>query len=118
MQTCPLGYAIDQCLIQVLGDGFGGGIALVEGCGFVEVGVVEWRDHAIDLLLDGMKITQQFFLVELGATHCHENTPIVAVLGFPLALDHNGMGGRKSVFSCTYRCRLLYSRYNVIRYVT
>ena len=59
---------------------------VVERGGFVEIGVVEWCDHAIDLLFNGMKITQQFFLVELGATHRHENTPIVAVQGFPLAL--------------------------------
>ena len=103
MQTCPLGHAIDQRLIHVFGDGFGGGIALVERGGFVEIGVVEWRDHAIDLLFDGMKITQQFFLVELGATHRHENTPIVAVQGFPLALDHNGMGGRKSSFNTQFK---------------
>lgn len=84
-------------------DGFGGGVALVERCGFVEIGVVEWRNHAIDLLFDGMKITQQFFLVELGATHRHEKTPIVAVQGFPLALDHNGMGGRKSSFNTQFK---------------
>ena len=103
MQTCPLGHAIDQCLIQVFGDGFGGGIALVERRGFVEVGVVEWRDHAIDLLLDGMKITQQFFLVELGTTHRHEHSPIMTVQGFPLALDHNGVGGRKSSFNTQFK---------------
>lgn len=84
-------------------DGFGGGVALVERCGFVEIGVVEWRNHAINLLFDGMKITQQFFLVELGATHRHEKTPIVAVQGFPLALDHNGMGGRKSSFNTQFK---------------
>lgn len=98
-----MGHAIDQRLIHVFGDGFGGGIALVERGGFVEIGVVEWRDHAIDLLFDGMKITQQFFLVELGATHRYENTPIVAVQGFPLALDHNGMGGRKSSFNTQFK---------------
>lgn len=103
MQTCPLRHAIDQRLIHVLGDGFGGRIALVERVGFVEIGVVEWCDYAIDLLFDGMKITQQFFLVELGATHCHENTPIVAVQGFPLALDHNGVGGRKSSFNTQFK---------------
>ena len=84
-------------------DGFGGGVALVERCGFVEIGILEGRDHGIDLLLDGMKITQQFFLVELGATHGHEKTPIVAVQGFPLALDHNGMGGRKSSFNTQFK---------------
>ena len=103
MQTCPLGHAIDQRLIHVFGDGFGGGIALVERGGFVEIGVVEWRDHAIDLLLDGMKITQQFFLVELGTTYRHENSPIVAVQGFPIALDHNGMGGGKSSFNTQFK---------------
>jgi len=103
VQTCPLGHAIDQRLIHVFRDGFGGRIALVERCGFVEVGVVEQRDHTIDLLLNGMKITQQFFLVELGATHGHENAPIMAMQGFPLALNHNGVGGRKSSFNTQFK---------------
>ena len=103
MQTCSPRHAIHQSLIQVFGNGFGGGIALVKRGGFVEIGIVEWRDHAIDLLLDGMKVTQQFFLVKLGATYCHENSPIVAVQGFPLALDHNGMGGRKSSFNTQFK---------------
>ena len=103
MQTCSLGHAIHQSLIQVFGNGFGGGITLVKRNGFVEIGIVEWRDHAIDLLLNGMKVTQQFFLVKLGATYYHENSPIVAVQGFPLALDHNGMGGRKSSFNTQFK---------------
>ena len=103
MQTCALGYETHQSLVQVFGDGFGGRIALVKRGGFVEICIVEWRDHAIDLLLDGMKITQQFFLVELGPTYRHENSPIVAVQGFPLALDHNGMGGRKSSFNTQFK---------------
>ena len=103
MQTCSPRHAIHQSLVQVLGNGFGGGIALDKRGGFVEIGIVEWRDHAIDLLLNGMKVTQQFFLVKLGATHCHENSPIVAVQGFPLALDHNGMGGRKSSFNTQFK---------------
>ena len=103
MQTCSPRHAIHQSLVQVFGNGFGGGIALVKRGDFVEIGIVEWRDHAIDLLLNGMKVTQQPFLVELGATHCHENSPIVAVQGFPLALDHNGMGGRKSSFNTQFK---------------
>ena len=103
MQTCPLGHPVRQHLIQVFGNGFGGRIALVERRGFVEIGIVEWRDHAIDLLLDGMEITQQFFLVELGTTYRHENSPIMAVQGFPLALDHNGVGGRKSSFNTQFK---------------
>ena len=103
MQTCPLGHPVRQPLIQVFGNGFGGRIALVERRGFVEIGIVEWRDHAIDLLLDGMEITQQFFLVELGTTHRHEHSPIMAVQGFPLALDHNGVGGRKSSFNTQFK---------------
>ena len=103
MQTCAAGHVIHQDLVHVFRDGFGGRIAMLKRRGFVEIGVVEWRDHFIDLLLDGMKITQQFFLVELGATHRHENTPIVAVKGFPLALDHNGMGGRKSSFNTQFK---------------
>lgn len=103
MKTRVLGHVIHQGLVQVFCDGFGGGVALVERGGFVEIGILEWRDHFIDLLLDGMKITQQFLLVELWATHCHENTPIVAVQGFPLALDHNGMGGRKSSFNTQFK---------------
>ena len=103
MKILVLGHVISQGLVQVFRDGFGGRIALVERGGFVEIGILEWRDHFIDLLLDGMKITQQFFLVELWATHCHENTPIVAVQGFPLALDHNGMGGRKSSFNTQFK---------------
>ena len=103
MQTCPLRHPVRQHLIQVFGNGFGGRIALVERRGFVEIGIVEWRDHAIDLLLDGMEITQQFFLVELGTTYRHENSPIMAVQGFPLALDHNGVGGRKSSFNTQFK---------------
>ena len=103
MQTCSPRHAIHQSLVQVFGNGFGGGIALIKRGGFVEIGIVEWRDHAIDLLLNGMKVTQQFFLVKLGATYCHENSPIVAVQGFPLALDHNGMGGRKSSFNTQFK---------------
>ena len=98
-----MGHEIFQILVQVFGDGFGGRIASVERGGFVEIGIVKWRDHAIDLLLDGMEITQKFFLVELGATYRHENSPIVAVQGFPLALDHNGMGGRKSSFNTQFK---------------
>ena len=83
----------------MFGDGFCGGITLIKRGRLVEIGIVEWSDHTIDLLFDGMKITQQFFLIELGSTDGHENSPIVAVKGFPLALDHNGMGGRKSSFN-------------------
>ena len=89
--------------MQVFGNGFGGRIALVERRGFVEIGIVEWPDHAINLLLDGMEITQHFFLVELGTTYRHENSPIMAVQGFPLALDHNGVGGRKSSFNTQFK---------------
>ena len=103
MQNGALWHVSDQRLIQVFGDSFGRGVSLIERCGFIQIGIVEWLDDRIHVLFNGMKITKQLFLVELGATHRHQNSPIVAVQGLPLALDHNGVGGRKGSFDTQFK---------------
>ena len=75
----PPGHAIDQCLIHVSAMASAVGLRWLNGA--LSLRLALWNgDHAIDLLLDGMKIAQQFFL-GVGATHCHEHSPIVACKG-------------------------------------
>ena len=93
----------DQRLIQVFSDGFGRGVSLIERRCFIQIGIVEWLDDRIHVLFNDMKITKQLFLVEFGATHRYQNSPIVAVQRFSLPSDHNGMGGRKGSFDTQFK---------------
>ena len=98
MQSCPLWHLFDQCVVDVLSDCFGGGIAFVERWDFVQIPIVKWLDDRIHLLLNGVKIAEQPLLIKFGATCRNQDPPIVTVKRFSLPLDHDGVGGRECSF--------------------
>ncbi len=67
---------------DVFGDVFGGGVELVEGWGFVEVGVVEGGDDLVEVGFEFVEVEEEAVGVEGWAFNGDGDAPVVAVEGF------------------------------------
>ena len=82
---------------DVLGDVFGGWVeaagGLVEGCGFVEVGVVEFFEDGIERGFGGVEVADEAVLIEPIAPDFDGGEEVVAVERFALASDGESVSG-------------------------
>ena len=81
----------------MFGDELGGGVAFVEGWGFVEVVVGEGLADVDELILDGVEVAEESIVVECCASYGRGGFEVVAVDGFLISENGNRVCGAELV---------------------
>lgn len=81
----------------MFGDEFSGGVEIVEGWGFVEVGVGKWGADVEEFGVDGVEVAEESVVVKVTPDNGCGGFEVMPVEGFVGAEKGEGVGGTELV---------------------